>query len=296
MYQPEKPIGGYFNDIDGHWAQEWVEKLAEEEIVTGDPSGSFRPDDPITRAEAAVLINRAMQRKIGPQKGLAFVHGNLFPDDPTILGCSWSYNWGLSGDVPMSGKGDITGIPTDYGGYLLLFNEPNNPEPYGRDIDPRDGAAIYKQVKEALPRAKLVVGGISAFCDVAGFGSAHEWAIPFLDECDVLGVERPERWHIHGYVESWITADNLIDWWRRHRQLTGAVYWVTEYGTPGGTPEDFRRLTNFIKSCGWIERYAAFTNRVNGSEPWLPPGWESVSLLDYDTGELTEVGQIYADA
>ena len=48
-----------FSDISGHWAQSAIEKWSGYEIIEGF-DGQFKPDDPITRAEMAVIINRLM--------------------------------------------------------------------------------------------------------------------------------------------------------------------------------------------------------------------------------------------
>ncbi|MBN1494635.1 S-layer homology domain-containing protein [Candidatus Peregrinibacteria bacterium] len=40
-----------FNDIAGHWAQEYILKLAEKGVVTGYADGGFHPDTDISRAE-----------------------------------------------------------------------------------------------------------------------------------------------------------------------------------------------------------------------------------------------------
>ncbi|ARI76505.1 S-layer homology domain-containing protein [Halobacillus mangrovi] len=45
-----------FTDTEGHWANEEIEYLIEKEIVNGYPDGSFKPDAPITRAEASKVI------------------------------------------------------------------------------------------------------------------------------------------------------------------------------------------------------------------------------------------------
>jgi len=49
-----------FTDIEGHWAQIHIEKLADYGIVNGFEDGSFRPDEPITRAAAAVMVSNAL--------------------------------------------------------------------------------------------------------------------------------------------------------------------------------------------------------------------------------------------
>lgn len=45
-----------FSDIQNHWAKESISKLKEQNIVSGYPNGTFRPDKPVTRAEFAALI------------------------------------------------------------------------------------------------------------------------------------------------------------------------------------------------------------------------------------------------
>ncbi|HHX95294.1 MAG TPA: hypothetical protein GX691_05725 [Clostridia bacterium] len=53
------PAGAVQNDIDGHWAEEQILTLHAHGIMNGDGKGSFRPNDLITRAEFAALVNRA---------------------------------------------------------------------------------------------------------------------------------------------------------------------------------------------------------------------------------------------
>jgi len=51
-----------FPDIYGHWAAAEINAAARMGWVTGMPNGNFEPNRPITRAEAAALINRILQR------------------------------------------------------------------------------------------------------------------------------------------------------------------------------------------------------------------------------------------
>lgn len=52
-----------FPDIAGHWAANEINRAARNGWVEGDAQGNFRPDDPITRAEAVTLINRVLDRQ-----------------------------------------------------------------------------------------------------------------------------------------------------------------------------------------------------------------------------------------
>ncbi len=49
-----------FKDVVGHWAQGNIEHLAQIGVVSGKGDGNFDPDSPITRAEAAVIVDRAI--------------------------------------------------------------------------------------------------------------------------------------------------------------------------------------------------------------------------------------------
>ncbi|HBB30676.1 MAG TPA: hypothetical protein DC064_02265 [Cyanobacteria bacterium UBA9273] len=48
-----------FNDIQGHWAQPCIEQLARQQMISGYPDGSFKPNASITRAEFAALVGKA---------------------------------------------------------------------------------------------------------------------------------------------------------------------------------------------------------------------------------------------
>lgn len=49
-----------FKDVVGHWAQGNIEHLAQLGIIAGRGDGNFSPDAPITRAEVAVVVDRAI--------------------------------------------------------------------------------------------------------------------------------------------------------------------------------------------------------------------------------------------
>ncbi len=56
--QPLLPIVT-FQDIENHWAQEIIEALATQGIITGYKDGTFRPNETISRQHVAVLLTRA---------------------------------------------------------------------------------------------------------------------------------------------------------------------------------------------------------------------------------------------
>ncbi|HEY8530653.1 MAG TPA: S-layer homology domain-containing protein [Limnochorda sp.] len=48
-------------DIKGHWAEDEIRDLADQEILTGYPDGSFKAERAITRAEFATMLARAYE-------------------------------------------------------------------------------------------------------------------------------------------------------------------------------------------------------------------------------------------
>ena len=65
--EPESPL---FADIEGHWAQAYIEQAAELELISGTGDGTFSPDRSITRQEMMVLIDRCVD--LPDENGLGF--------------------------------------------------------------------------------------------------------------------------------------------------------------------------------------------------------------------------------
>lgn len=58
-----KPYGtAPFADVPGHWAERAIGSEYQAKRITGYPDGLFRPDANITRAEAAVILNKIFER------------------------------------------------------------------------------------------------------------------------------------------------------------------------------------------------------------------------------------------
>ncbi len=52
-------VAAGFRDISGHWAQPYIEALAAKGVIAGFNDGTFRPNDPVTRAQFAAIVNKA---------------------------------------------------------------------------------------------------------------------------------------------------------------------------------------------------------------------------------------------
>lgn len=53
-----------FPDIQGNWAQAFIEALAARGIIQGFPDGTFRPNAPVTRAQFAAMIRQAFEQPL----------------------------------------------------------------------------------------------------------------------------------------------------------------------------------------------------------------------------------------
>lgn len=56
------PKDKFFTDMEGHWTQSEVDFWAERKIIHGHDDGSYKPDEPVTRGEFAVLLKRLLEQ------------------------------------------------------------------------------------------------------------------------------------------------------------------------------------------------------------------------------------------
>jgi hypothetical protein len=62
---------GCFSDTNGHWAETFICWLKDNDVSTGYGDGTYRPENNITRAEMAVMLQR--QAEVPPDKGLILI-------------------------------------------------------------------------------------------------------------------------------------------------------------------------------------------------------------------------------
>jgi hypothetical protein len=98
-----------FTDIDGHWAQDSIVKLAEQGVVAGHADGTFGPDEFVTRAQVVTFLDRLETKNVctdchneGTEltgKAAAWAHsvhgtGEVFLEDGEEAGCSGCHSGG----------------------------------------------------------------------------------------------------------------------------------------------------------------------------------------------------------
>ncbi len=85
VFAKAEPLPGgavAFKDLPaGYWAKTYIEALASKNIIAGFPDGSFKPNEPVTRAQFAAIIAKAFQ----PQAKSA---NKQFPD---VQSNFWAY-------------------------------------------------------------------------------------------------------------------------------------------------------------------------------------------------------------
>lgn len=144
-----------FADTANHWAQACITELNRRGFVTGYPDGSFRPENPVTRAEATVLMLDAF-REVPVQRSPL-----LFRDVPTTY-------WAHSAIQQAYAKGFFSGypgqvfrpsqpIPRVQALAILVRDGEPTPWPLARYYDDADQIPTYAQRAIALATRKTYV-------------------------------------------------------------------------------------------------------------------------------------------
>ncbi|MBQ2764291.1 MAG: S-layer homology domain-containing protein, partial [Firmicutes bacterium] len=107
-----------FTDIQNHWAKEDITKLSSLGIIIG-YQDKFRPNDAITRQEAATVLNRILKYEGA--------------ESPTFSDLNDISQWALPAVANLSEKGIIKGYPD--GTFLPLEN-----------LDRAETAALLKRI------------------------------------------------------------------------------------------------------------------------------------------------------
>jgi hypothetical protein len=87
------------SDVAGNWAEPFIKVLVEKGIIAGYPDGSFRPDQPVNRAEFAALLTKAFD--LQPTR-----ESRSFPDVPKKF-------WGAAAINKAYRAGFLSGYPNN---------------------------------------------------------------------------------------------------------------------------------------------------------------------------------------
>lgn len=95
-----------FEDVKGHWAKSYIERLASQNIITGKSEKSFAPDDKITRAELVTLLYRLS----GSQESYS---ASKFNDVKVSDWCMQAISWAEENKIA-TGVGNSKFSPNEY--------------------------------------------------------------------------------------------------------------------------------------------------------------------------------------
>ena len=90
-------------DIQGHWAQNTINKWVDKGDISGYPDGTFRPNNMITRAEFVVLVNNAMGYTKSGYAYFSDVPSHYWGKNAIQTGVAAGYISGGGYDFPYSG-------------------------------------------------------------------------------------------------------------------------------------------------------------------------------------------------
>lgn len=138
-------------DVSGHWAEKYINELADKGILTGYGDGTFRPEKSINRGEFCIVISRALG--LEPQKD-----GSVFGDLDGIWAAPYIY--------AVYDAGLVSGV----GGDSFAA---------GRAITRQEA---FKIIAAAL---KLPVGPTASFPDM---GEVQPWALAGVNSMTAAGL------------------------------------------------------------------------------------------------------------
>lgn len=88
-----KPYGtAPFADVIGHWAERPIGAEYQAKRITGYPDGTFRPDNHITRCEAAVILNKIFERNFDNMSLLKCKNPQMIKYFIDLDASFWGYN------------------------------------------------------------------------------------------------------------------------------------------------------------------------------------------------------------
>ncbi len=70
-----------FSDLTGHWSEGAISRMLNRGLISGYPDGTFCPDKPVTRAECALILSRALDLPAaGPEALSVFGDKGAIPE------------------------------------------------------------------------------------------------------------------------------------------------------------------------------------------------------------------------
>ena len=209
----------------------------------------------------------------------------------SAVGAQWWYGWRRmpGGDgVPMIwGRGDLGKPVSGNQEWLMFYNEPENGDQ--ANVTPAQAASDWVTFRTSYPGRRYVSPGC--------------YSVEWLQDWLSCIVEKPDALAAHCYMQQGYEGgckshfERFID---LAQQYGISEVWVTEFAyVPidgegyGGAIAWMDDITAWMDAQPMITRYAWFELAYLGSEPWAFGADRNTSLVDYNTGVLTVLGEAY---
>ena len=245
----------------------------------------------------------------GPYPALKGVsHHPAMYSDLIPLNVEWYYDWRFrppvdhqgSGYVPMIwGRGTMRFLDEAIenarpSGWLMGFNEPDLESQ--ANISPREAAELWRQIEARADDIKLL--------SPAPSHEHPEWLWEMVTEYEKKYGRNPRfdaiAAHLYSPDPEW--AKSYLIHVRQDALAHGydVPIWLTEFGgictipPPGnGNERLMRELVPWMQEQSWMDRYAWYKAMMSPNiAGWE---WRYCSLLDYKTGQPTELGELYKE-
>lgn len=196
-----------------------------------------------------------------------------YKQDLTNLGVKTWYVWGSSlhgeaGNIPMSYYGDDPKIPAPQ--YMMVFNEPESPAPYGCNLEPAEAVQKFKALEILYPSTIFVVGNSQSI----------DWLLEFKS----LHGRFRDIWGVHIYQPDATKGKSVVDDFIS--RLGRTETWLTECGLlrkKASAPE-FEAFVGYALKK--FKKVFVYTNRNT-----CPEFGYDVDLCD--AAGLTLIGEVY---
>ena len=254
------------------------------------------------------------------KKGMGVARSPACPDAEK-LNIGWYSNWHAWPDTSCTSDDDVEFIPRIYNdtrmiylsiaidnaiksGWLLGFNEPNLA--WQGNMTPAEGAINWREIELAADEANVKLASPAPNqWDPGQNGQTygHQWTWAMVDEYRARYGTNPRfdalAWNIYSPDPNDIKAFLQA---RRNEALARGYdvpFWIIEYG--GACTDSvavnisaMQQITPWFEETEWIDRYAWFANRLTGAVNGSGDV-SSCSLIDVQTGEPSQLGNIYKD-
>ncbi|MFS0575083.1 S-layer homology domain-containing protein [Sporosarcina sp. 179-K 3D1 HS] len=124
-----------FSDVDTHWAKNEIMYLSERNIIGGYPDGTFKPNEPITRAQAAAMLIKALNIPLTEDASVQFKDVSKNSPYYAIL-ATVNEKGILRGDNGFMRPGEITSRAQMAAILRRAFNLPLDKQPTFVDVTP----------------------------------------------------------------------------------------------------------------------------------------------------------------